>query len=268
MNHIKACCESIAQTGFGTLQISEAMLLDYKKIVDGYPAISPATKASFSFEKDTDGFFPFGAEYSSLEEQPDLCERFCYWPAHSLKRRAFEFTRSDFFAAVTAFEQQISELAQGLMDGICAEFGATSLNSLRAASYLQLCVYGANSGSGQRQFAQDPHEDGHLLSFIKPTRDGLVLVRGSSLEPVRLLENEVAILAGSLLTELSDCAIPAAYHAVLTPRRPMPRSSLIYFVNPDSEQELTSFFRHQPIDLKNAADTRHTSFGNHPLQLI
>ena len=70
MNHIKACCESIAQTGFGTLRISEAMLLDYKKIVDGYSAISPATKASFSFAKDTDGFFPFGAEYSSLEDQP------------------------------------------------------------------------------------------------------------------------------------------------------------------------------------------------------
>lgn len=151
MNHIKACCESVAQTGFGTLQISEAMLLDYKKIVDGYSAISPATKASFSFAKDTDGFFPFGAEYSSLEDQPDLCERFCYWPAHSSKRRAFEFTQSEFFAAVNAFEQQISELAQELMDGICAEFGATSLNSLRAASYLQLCVYGANSGSSQRR---------------------------------------------------------------------------------------------------------------------
>jgi hypothetical protein len=113
-----------------------------------------------------------------------------------------------------------------------------------------------------------PHiEDGHMLSFIKPTRDGLVLVRGSSLEPVRLLENEIAILAGSLLTELSDYAIPAAYHAVLTPRTPMPRSSLIYFVNPDAEQQLTGFFRHQPIDLNAAVNARHTGFGNHPLQL-
>ncbi|WLI06368.1 hypothetical protein PSH66_27965 [Pseudomonas sp. FP597] len=74
MTHIKACCESIVRTGFGSLQISEAMLQDCKKIVDEYSAISPATKASFSFAKDTDGFFPFGAEYSSLEDQPDLCE--------------------------------------------------------------------------------------------------------------------------------------------------------------------------------------------------
>ncbi|KTC52783.1 2OG-Fe(II) oxygenase [Pseudomonas fluorescens ABAC62] len=267
MTHIKTCCESIARTGFGTLQISEAMLQDYKKIIDGYSSISPATKASFSFKNDTDGFFPFGAEYSSIEDQPDLCERFCYWPAHASKRKDFEFIRSDFFAVVNAFEQQISELAQELIEAICAEFGATSLTSLRAASYLQLCVYGAHCGSYKRQFAQDPHEDGHMLSFIKPTRDGLVLVRGSSLEPVRLLDNEVAVLAGSLLTELSDYAIPAAYHAVLTPRTPMPRSSLIYFVNPDADQELTSFFRQRPINLKDAVNARHTGFGNQPLPL-
>ncbi len=47
----------------------------------------------------------------------------------------------------------------------------------------------------------------------------------------------------------------------------MPRSSLIYFVNPDAEQELRGFFRHQPIDLKSAANARHTGFGNQPLQL-
>jgi hypothetical protein len=51
MNHIKACCESIARTGFGTLQLSETMLLDYKKIVDGYSTISPATKASLRISR-------------------------------------------------------------------------------------------------------------------------------------------------------------------------------------------------------------------------
>lgn len=35
MTQIKACCESIARSGFGTLQISDAMLQDYRKIVEG-----------------------------------------------------------------------------------------------------------------------------------------------------------------------------------------------------------------------------------------
>lgn len=268
MTQIKICCASIARSGFGTLQIPDSMLQDYRKIVDGYSAISNATKASFSFGQDTDGFFPFGAEYSGVEDHPDLCERFCYWPVHVSKRIGSEFTRSDFFAAVDIFERQISELAQEVMDGICGEFGVPPLVPFRLASYVQLCVYGAQAANIERRFAQDPHEDGHMLSFIKPTREGLVLVKGGSLEPVRLLENEIAVLAGSLLTELSDCAIPAAYHAVLAPQRPVPRSSLIYFANPNPEQVLTSFFRRQPIDLNSAVNARHTGFGNQPIQLL
>ncbi|MFL1542804.1 2OG-Fe(II) oxygenase [Pseudomonas sp. O39] len=268
MTQIKACCESIARSGFGTLQISDAMLQDYKKIVDGYSAISQATKESFSFALDTDGFFPFGAEYSGIEDQPDLCERFCYWPVHASKRMAFDFTRSTFFAAVDSFERQISELAKELMDGVCGEFGVSPLAPFRSASYVQLCVYGAQTTGCVRRFAQDPHEDGHMLSFIKPTREGLVLVKGSSLEPVRLLEGEIAVLAGSLLTELSDHAIPAAYHAVLAPLKPVARSSLIYFANPNPEQLLTSFYRRQSIDLNSTVNARHTGFGNQPIHSL
>ncbi|WP_338478433.1 2OG-Fe(II) oxygenase [Pseudomonas trivialis] len=267
MTQIKACCESIARSGFGTLQLTDAMLQDYRKIIDGYSAISPATKESFSFIQDTDGFFPLGAEYSSIEGHPDLCERFCYWPVHAPKRLDSEFTRSAFFTAIDSFERHISELAQELMDGICEEFGVASLAPFRLASYMQLCVYGAQTEYGTRQFAQDPHEDGHMLSFIKPNREGLVLVKGASLEPVRLLEGEIAVLAGSLLTELSDHAIPAAYHAVLAPHYPVARSSLIYFANPNPKQLLKSFFRRKPMDLYGSANARHIGFGNHPIQL-
>ncbi|MQB16183.1 2OG-Fe(II) oxygenase [Pseudomonas lactis] len=267
MSQFKACCESIARSGFGILQIPDAMLQDYKKIIDGYSAIPQAIKDEFSFAQDTDGFFPFGAEYSLAEDHPDLCERFCYWPAHASKRTAFEFTRSTFVAAVGSYERQMSELAQGVMDGICAEFGVQSLAPFRSASYIQLCVYGPQAKDSSRKYAQDPHEDGHMLSFIKPTREGLVLMKGRSLEPVRLLENEVAVLAGSLLTELSDHAVPAAYHAVLAPSKPVARSSLIYFANPNPDQLLTTFYRQKPIDLGSTVNARHTGFGNQPIQL-
>lgn len=58
----------------------------------------------------------------------------------------------------------------------------------------------------------------------------------------------------------------AAYHAVLAPQRPVARSSLIYFANPNPGQVLTSFFRRQPIDLNGAVNARHTGFGNQPIQ--
>lgn len=87
------------------------------------------------------------------------------------------------------------------------------------------------------------------------------------MEPVRLLENELAVLSGSLLTQLSDCAIPATYHAVLSPSQPVQRSSLVYFVNPSSTDALIGLRRKKPIDLSAMMNTHHTGFGNPPIAL-
>lgn len=117
-------------------------------------------------------------------------------------------------------------------------------------------------GQSRTRVLQEPHEDGHLLSFIKPTREGLVLVRGRDLEPVRLLSSEIAVLSGSLLSELSDFAIPSAYHAVLAPSEPTKRVSLMYFVNPERGEPATSFMRRRNVDLDRLCNLNHVGFGN------
>lgn len=266
MFKVKRCGESVLTTGFGILEMPPALLASFRRMVEEFPLIETANKADFSFASDTDGFLPFGSEYAKLEGHPDLCERFCYWSIHADRRQSHPFSKSRFVQAASAYEAEIHSLAQGVVDAICEEFGASPLESIRSSSYMQLCVYGRATPSSGRKFAQDPHEDGHLLSFIKPSRDGLVLVRGRALEPVRLLENEIAVLAGSLLTDLSDQAIPAAYHAVLTPSEAAERSSLIYFVNPHASQELFGFHRGMPLNLARTMNARHTAFGNQALK--
>lgn len=265
MPGILNCAESIARTGFGTISMTPTMMESYASLVDGFSAIPEETKRSYCFVDDTDGFLPFGAEYAYAKTNPDLCERFCCWHAHSPGRQSHPFSQTPYLRAAMAYEYEISALAQRLIDGVCLEFNAPSFPSIRDSSYLQLCVYGSSHPRSERQFAQDPHEDGHLLTFIRPTQDGLVILRGRYLEPVRLLENELAVLSGSLLTQLSDCAIPATYHAVLNPAQPRKRSSLIYFANPDSSQEFVGFRRRQRVDLLRAMNDRHTGFGNRPI---
>ena len=217
MFNLKNCCESIVKSGFGIIEMPPSMLEAFRRVTTEFAHVDAIDKASFSFPLDTDGFLQFGYEYAKLDEHPDLCERFCYWHAHSINRQHHTFTASRFMEAIRSYETKIHVLAQELMNAISEEFDSKSLSSIRTSSYLQLCAYARSIPRNDRKFAQDPHEDGHLISFIKPDREGLVLVRGESLEPVRLLENEIAVLAGSLLTDLSDQAIPAAYHAVLTP---------------------------------------------------
>jgi isopenicillin N synthase-like dioxygenase len=267
MSDYKKCSRSIIGTGFATIQMSPELLANFTYLTGAFHTIDESTRNGFSFPADTDGFLPFGSEYSIDNHQPDLCERFCYWPSNLSKRLHHPFSQSSFMHAAQAYEAEMSQIADAIMREICVAFDAQALDTMRAASYLQLCAYSALEQTTRRKFAQAPHEDGHLLSFIKPTRDGLVLVKGQEIEPVRLLENELAVLSGSLLTELSDQAIPASYHAVLTPHHSVRRSSLIYFTNPNVNQNLVGFYRKAPLSLMKVMNARHTEFGNRNLEL-
>lgn len=267
--NLKDCCASVAATGYGTVEMSAELLQSYTHLLQEYWCVDLAVKEQYSFAQDTDGFLPYGLEYAGESSKPDLCERFCYWQTHHEKRRNHSFSTSSFVQAAAAYEGEISVLAQEVLDGVADEFGNEPLPSIRQSSYLQLCVYGASDrGVEDRQFAQDPHEDGHLLTFIRPNRDGLVLLRGRTLIPVRLLANELAVLSGSLLTELSESAIPAAYHAVLASAGVTPRCSLIYFVNPQQHEAYVGFWRRRPIDLGAAMNRAHIGFGNESLRAV
>ncbi len=267
MKNLKDCCTCLVATGYATVEMSPSMMQSYSRLLQEYWGVEIDTKARYSFAQDTDGFLPYGLEYAKDKGKPDLCERFCYWHAHVEKRQADPFATSSFIQAAVAYEAEVSALAQRVLDGVADEFANAPLPSIRQSSYLQLCVYGAGVQVVEnRQFAQDPHEDGHLLSFIRPNRDGLVLLRGRAQIPVRLLANELAVLSGSLLTELSESAIPAAYHAVLASEETMPRCSLIYFANPQQHQDYVGFWRRRPVDLHAAMVRAHVGFGNEPIR--
>ena len=143
MFKVKRCGESVLTTGFGTLEMPPALLASFRCMVEEFPLIEAANKADFSFASETDGFLPFGSEYAKLEGHPDLCERFCYWSIHADRRQSHPFSKSRFVQAASAYEAEIHSLAQGVVDAICEEFGASPLESIRSSSYMQLCVYGS-----------------------------------------------------------------------------------------------------------------------------
>ena len=96
MSSIENCAKAIAQTGFGTISMTETMMENYALLVDGFPCVPAETKHSYRFADDTDGFLPFGSEYAHTQTNPDLCERFCYWHAHVTKRQSVAMSSLDF----------------------------------------------------------------------------------------------------------------------------------------------------------------------------
>lgn len=112
---------------------------------------------------------------------------------------------------------------------------------------------------------QDSHEDGHLITLIKPDREGLVIFPDGPNHPevpVQLRDNELIAISGSLLTALSDGRIPPMYHAVRNPRMRMKRKSIVYFAIPDLSPGYTTLLAGKKINIARMADESHQEFGN------
>lgn len=265
-NRMKLHASRLIRDSYVYFKMPYALLMHFDRLAAAYDALDRKQKHAFSFPEHTDGFLPFGLEYSHAPERPDLCDRFCYWVARRDAHHGFALARSAFYREMAAYEACIHAIAQDLLDAVCENLGGTPQPPVRHSSYLQFCAYEQHHGSHNRAYLQDPHKDGHLLSFIRPTAPGLVLLPDSS--PISALprSDEMIVLAGSLLEALTDGEVPAMQHAVERPRTRAPRKSLMYFVNPDlSAGHASTIVNQRPLDLRALAEGLHVAFGNSAL---
>jgi len=259
---IRLSASRLIRDSFVYLKMPDALISMFDLITASFESVESSQKQEFSFESETDGFLPFGLEYVDSPARPDLCERFCYWQARHQVHQKFSVAGTEFYNAVSAYELAINTLAQDLLDAICQNLGGSAQAAVRNNSYLQFCVYKPDYRRTYREYLQDPHEDGHLLSFIKPTLPGLILLPPSGPIPAMPAPDQIVVLAGSLLEALTDGEVRAMHHAVRNPDAPVLRKSLLYFVNPNLAVPSRSLIEHNLIDLVGLVESHHTSFGN------
>lgn len=262
LHKFNECVNDIIHQSYAVLSISDELENCFEAIRESFSQVSDMDKRNFSFPQFTEGFLPFGLEYSMIPDHPDLCERYCYWPNQKARHEKFSFTNSAFYRTVVKYEQGISVLADHVLNEIHDYYGAPRQIPTRESSYLQYCAYLPQFRSDDREFLQDPHEDGHLLSFIKPSCAGLMIMCDGAFQPLEIGKNEIGVLAGSLLTALSDEQIPAKVHAVAPPPENVARQSLMYFVNPHPSYMAKTLQSGRLLNLQSFANERHKSFGN------
>jgi hypothetical protein len=251
--------------GFAVLKMPHAIQASMWSLLDGIGSVPPEEKIEFKFPDVTDGFFDKGGEHAKYTDNIDLCDRFCYWHKNRASHKDCLFTKNELYSNVLACEELLSSLAQDLVSGLSNFFHGDEKIDIRDSSYIQICMYENNYQEAPRKYLQDRHEDGHLITLIKPTRDGLVIYINGVETPVFLADDEVIIITGSLLTALSDGRIPPMYHAVKNPLMRLSRKSLVYFVIPDLLREYTSLIKKNKISLAALADESHKAFGNSSL---
>lgn len=263
---MKLHASRLIRDSYAYFKMPYALHLHFDRIAAAYDQLDRRQKHAFSFPDQTDGFLPFGLAYSNTPDRPDLCDRFCYRAARRDAHHGLALTKSAFYRELAAYEACIHAIAQDLLDAVCENLGGTAQPPVRHGSYLQFCAYEPHQCSQDRAYLQDPHEDGHLLSFIRPTAPGLVLLPDASPISARPRPDEMIVLAGSLLEALTDGEVPAMQYGVERPRTRVRRKSLMYCVNPDlSAGHANTIVHRRPLDLRALAERRHVAYGNSTL---
>jgi hypothetical protein len=257
---------SLITKGYTIIKLPIAAQKSVWTVLNEINLVSSLQKNDFSFPDITDGFLPQGGEHAKYTNNVDLCSRFCYWHKYRNNHSDKAFASTSLYQEILNCENQLCSISQDLIEGIWAFFHCGQIIKVRDTSYIQLCMYDNTHQDSTRKYLQDRHEDGHLITLIKPTRDGLVIFVDGKETPVHLADDELIVITGSLLTELSDGQIPPTYHAVRNPMMPVSRSSLVYFLIPDLTQEYKTLLSKKPINIAAHAEESHQAFGNAPLR--
>ncbi len=213
------------------------------------------------------GWRRIGIEYSVSASRPDLNDTFCYRFRDDAEGVLPESTRSHpLVVAARAAQVELDLLAAKAMDSIAEFVGRDSdAEKVRHKSESWLQMNWSRPASAQRDFIQDAHEDGHLVTLLMADAEGLeVLHKVDGWISVFPNPSEVICFAGECGAFLSGDAVYPMMHRVRARGDVSTRLSVAYFVNPDLDQQLDPWVpnaRNHGVDLLRWGQQNPARFG-------
>ena len=214
------------------------------------------------------GYRPFGIEYSITPDRPDMNECFTLW-ASRLDLIPNAEGIADLNDSFLSWRDSLAPLVGAVLDEIAATFDGARAPEFEKASYLQInyCL----PTPPERDLLQDKHEDGHMVTVLHANGAGLEIFLGTDDEATPMLPaaDEVVIMPGSVLTELSGGAIPPLYHQVRNHGLD-DRQSIMYFVNPEVDAPLYAWTDKDQTgkDIREHVQNAPSQFGLPPVEAL
>ena len=209
------------------------------------------------------GWRRVGVEYSQSPERPDLNETFCYRhrddsvsavPEHALR------------AACRAAQYALDAVAASVLVSLAEAVGAASkVPAVHTFDESWLQLNWSNPSLARREFIQDAHEDGHLITLLLADAPSLeILDPKDGWIPVWPTSQCVLAFAGECSALLVNGAVTPMMHRVRARPEVTSRLSVAYFVNPDLDQTLDPWVpgaRNAGVDLLRWGQQNPARFG-------
>jgi len=198
---------------------------------DDFFARQPGEKRRFERADILEGYRALGAEHSGPLDRPDLNETFSL-VLRNMARKDIEpwAATNPLHRALRAAAPRYAALVDAILDGLRSSINPQGDRVASADfSYFQLNYY--RPKNERRDFLQDVHEDGHLLTVVTSRQPGLEAQLGGRFEAVNFARDEVLVMPGSILTLMTGGRIRPLPHRVRNVRNVATRASLMYFAN-------------------------------------
>lgn len=205
------------------------------------------------------GWRPQGVEYSS-PDNPDWNETYSFQHGHPCPTPAAKAL----YDQMAKVAEDAGRRAWRLVERLAQAYGG-AMPGLRQSTWLQYNFY--EPQKAPKPILQDTHEDGHILTMLVADSPGLELhTHGRGTPAVPCWPDDVTwvVIAGQALTYLTGGAIPPIYHRVTRATMLPTRSSLAYFINPDTSSPCPAWVPNdynQGIDIAQWAAKRPNDFG-------
>lgn len=235
-----AAAQSLIYRGFALLKDEAALMPMVRTALleaQGFFDQENGAKLAAATPSRLEGYRPIGNEFSETPEQPDLCESFSVWTWNAADDQVRAWSvRNGLHAAMTLALTGFASVANGVLEALRRHVNPDGQElDVSEASYLQINHY--RPRDFDREFLQETHEDGHVLTIHKATASGLEIRSGGRFMAQKAADDEFLLLPGSLLTLITGGLVPPLFHRVRNDHSSAVRQSFLYFVNPSMVDE-------------------------------
>jgi len=233
-SQVQIAAISLLHHGYALVPMSAdtvAVLDEIFESAANFFSLSPKEKIRFERPEILEGYRRYGAEHSGPEDRPDLNETFSLVLRNQARKDIARWKESNpLHRALRAAAAHYSALVDGVLEAIRQEFNPSGDRIVSAEfSYFQLNHYRPRAET--RDFLQDAHEDGHLLTVVTSRQRGLEAEIGGRFEAINFARNELLLMPGSILTLMTGGRIKPLPHRVRNVKEVATRASLMYFCN-------------------------------------
>lgn len=276
---------AIIQLPKDLLIIADDILAEGRRFFDS----DEETRRAAACPEILEGYRALGSEKDAVTGRPDLSESFTTWFRNASHPKVQAWARhcpfhgimSEGLGHYAGFTDQVLSAIRAEIDPRHHAGDAADVD-IRSLSYLQMNFYRpATHSSRDRDTMMDPHEDGHILTILKPTRPGLMIGPGElveapsarnpvgvfrhdrTLQPVEVAADEAILVPSSPTFYLTGGLIKPLFHGVAN-RGDAIRQSLMFFVNPTRSISLEPWLRtdtNRGVDIHQVVDAVSAQYG-------